>query len=239
MADHSRVIHDGSPRYILRLRDLETDDRPRERLASGGPAALSVAELIAIVWNTGTRKEEVLHMARRVMREYGESAASHETDPMQLAATLGIPQQKACQLIACFELGRRFYAQKAGRPVYVRTTQQAYQHLSPIAALQKEQLRGLYLNSRYEVIHEEVISVGTLTANIIHPREVFQPAIARGAVAVIIAHNHPSGDPSPTADDLAATKQLQAAGSILGIELLDHLIVAETDYISIIEGAYI
>jgi DNA repair protein RadC len=100
--------------------------------------------------------------------------------------------------------------------------------------LQKEQLRGLYLNSRYQVIHEEVISVGSLTANIVHPREVFQPALEYSAVAVLVAHNHPSGNLEPSEDDIQATNQLIAAGGVLGIDLLDHLIITKTRYVSLI-----
>ena len=102
--------------------------------------------------------------------------------------------------------------------------------------LHKEQLRGLYFNSRYQLIHEETISVGSLTANIVHPREVFQPALERGAVAVIVAHNHPSGDTQPTIADREVTHQLQAAGAILGIELLDHLIITRDTYKSLLEA---
>jgi DNA repair protein RadC len=101
--------------------------------------------------------------------------------------------------------------------------------------LQKEQLRGLYLNSRYQVIHEEIISIGSVTANIVHPREVFQPALEYSAVAVIVAHNHPSGVAEPTADDVAATNQLVAAGKVLGVDLLDHLIITNDTFTSLIE----
>src|SRR6185312_2152732 len=99
------------------------------------------------------------------------------------------------------------------------------------------QLRGLYLNSRYQVVHEEVISIGTLTSNVVHPREVFQPAIERGAVAIILAHNHPSGRLEPTSADLDITKQLVEAGKVLGIELLDHLIITATKHVSILDPA--
>jgi len=99
----------------------------------------------------------------------------------------------------------------------------------------KEQLRGLYLGSRYQIVHDEVISIGTLTSNVVHPREVFQPALSHGAVAVIVAHNHPSGLLAPSAEDIEVTRQLIAAGKILGIDLLDHLIIAGDDYKSVLE----
>ncbi|HSH17903.1 MAG TPA: DNA repair protein RadC [Candidatus Saccharimonadales bacterium] len=220
--------------YVLRVRDLADDARPREKLARQGPHDLSLAELVAVLLGVGTRREEVLTMARRILKEYGERAIMHETDPKRLAESLDIPFAKACQLVASFEIGRRFYENRAGKPVVVRTARQAYEHLKGMAGLQKEQLRALYLNSRYHVIHEEVVSVGSLTANIVHPREVFQPAIQYGAVGVIIAHNHPSGSTEPTGADLDVTRQLLQGGQLLGIELLDHLIITADTFISII-----
>lgn len=219
--------------YILRVRDLPQQDRPREKLLQNGPADLSMAELVAVLLGVGTRKEEVLDMAHRILKEYGERTIVHETDPQRLADTLQIPITKACQIVACFELGRRYFDSRAGQPIYIRTAAQAYRHMSGMASLQKEQLRGLYLNSRYQLIHEEIISVGSLTANVVHPREVFRPAVQHGAVAIIVAHNHPSGQLDPTESDIEVTSQLRSTGSILGIELLDHLIIAESGYLSI------
>jgi len=228
------VLQVGSD-YSLRVRDMPDADRPREKLLSGGPSMLSVAELVAIVWGSGTRKEDVLAMAQRTLREYGEKTVSHETDPRRLMAAAEIPLQKAVQLVAAFELGRRYHGQSQGQPVQVRNVDQAFQYLKGMGFSNKEQLRGLYLNSRYQVIHDEIISVGTLTSNIVHPREVFQPAIEHSAVALIIAHNHPSGVLEPTAADLNVTTQLKAAGELLGISLLDHLIISSVQCVSIME----
>jgi DNA repair protein RadC len=178
----------------------------------------------------GTRKEEVFTMARRIVKEYGEKSIANETSPNRMAEALDIPLAKACQIIAAFELGRRFFTSHAGKALYVRNAQQAYQYLQPMGYSNKEQLKGLYLNSRYQIVHEEVISVGSLTANIVHPREVFKPAMEHGAVAVIIAHNHPSGSLEPTDEDIAVTEQLIQAGRVLGIDILDHLIITDTAY---------
>jgi DNA repair protein RadC len=221
--------------YVLKVRDLPEADKPREKLLAAGPGALSLAELVAVLWGAGTRREEVLAMARRTIREYGEKTVANGLNPQQLAEAVGIPLHKACQLVVSFELGRRFYASAHDRPVQVRNLDQAFQYLKGMGSSHKEQLRGLYLNSRYQVVHDEVISVGSLTANIVHPREVFQPAIEHSAVAVIIAHNHPSGVLEPTAADIEVTAQLKAAGKILGISLLDHLIVSPTRCVSIME----
>jgi DNA repair protein RadC len=233
--DTDLMIGEGDARYVLKVRDLPLEEKPREKLLAFGPTNLSHAELIAILLGVGTRKEEVMGMATRILREYGEKAILNETNPQRLADALQIPLTKACQIVASFELGRRFYGQKAGKPLFVRTAKQAFEHLKSMNDLQKEQLRGLYLNSRYQVIHEEIISIGSLTANIVHPREVFQPALEHSAVAVIVAHNHPSGNVAPTDDDITATTQLIAAGKVLGIELLDHLIIADNTFISLLE----
>lgn len=235
LVDTDVLIGEGDTRYVLRVRDLPLEDKPREKLLAAGPGDLTHAELLAVLFGVGTRKEEVMKMAQRVLREYGERAIIHEKDPARLSEMLDIPLGKACQIVASFELGRRAYLQQEGKPVHVRTARQAFEYFKNMGHLQKEQLRGLYLNSRYEVIHEEILSIGSLTANIVHPREVYKPALQYGAAAVIIAHNHPSGSAEPTEDDLQATRQLVRAGETLGIALLDHLVVAKEAFISIME----
>lgn len=235
LRDNDQFMDETDEPYVLRFRDLPSEEKPREKLMQVGPKNLSVAELMAILLGVGTRKEDVMAMSRRILREYGERTILHESNPNKLAQALDIPVGKACQIIASFEIGRRFYASTGGRPAYVRTLKQAHHYLEGMGESKKEQLRGLYLNSRYEVIHDEVISIGSLTANIVHPREVFQPAVAHGAVAIIIAHNHPSGSVEPTAADLEVTRQLIGAGKMLGIDLLDHIIVASSKFKSIME----
>lgn len=221
--------------YLLRVRDLEENEKPREKLLKSGPKNLTIAELLTVLFNVGTKKEEVYSMSHRILREYGERAILNETNPKRLADLLNIPLGKASQIIVSFELGRRFYLIKAGRPVFIRNARQAYLHMKGMGESRREQLTGIYLNSRYELIHQEVISVGSITANIVHPREVFFPAIESGAVAVIIAHNHPSGNLSPTEADLEVTEQLKNAGELLGIELLDHLIVTKGSFKSLVQ----
>lgn len=230
---NDRLTGERIDEYVLRVKDLPEEQKPREKLARLGARNLDLAELIAALLGVGTTKEEVFAMAKRIVREYGEKALAGETNPAKMAEALDIPLTKATQLIAAFELGRRFYATQSGRAVYVRNAQQAYEYVRSIGFSTKEQLRGLYLNSRYEVIQDEVISVGSLTANIVHPREVFRPALERGAVAIIIAHNHPSGNPEPTTEDIEITAQLVAAGKLLGIDLLDHLVVTTTTFIQV------
>ncbi|HEX4774624.1 MAG TPA: DNA repair protein RadC [Candidatus Saccharimonadales bacterium] len=237
LRDNDVILSQSETEYVLRFKDMPSDERPRERLLELGPSNLSLAELVAIVWGVGHRGEDVLAMAKRTLKEYGDKTIGYELDPKRLSELADIPLVKACQIVASFELGRRFYARQAGRPVQVRNAKQAYEYLKDMGHGQKEQLRGLYLNSLYQVIHDEVISVGSLTSNIVHPREVFQPAIERGAIALILAHNHPSGRLEPTLPDIEVTKQLIAAGQVLGIDLLDHLIITDDEYCSILDYA--
>ena len=232
--DTESIMGEGVTKYVLRVKDLPDAQKPREKLLSVGPKNLSVAELVAILLGVGTKKEEVMTMASRILKEYGERSLVNETNPQRLADVMQIPVPKACQIVASFELGRRFFEQRSGKAVYISTAQQAFDYLQDMGTMKKEQLKGLYLNSRYQVIYEEVISVGSMTSNIVHPREVFQPAIEHGAVAVIIAHNHPSGRLEGTAADDEVTERLLVASKILGIDLLDHLIIAGNDYQSII-----
>lgn len=227
------VLDNQERKYVLRVRDLAQDEKPREKLMKYGVGALSVGELMAIVLGVGTKKEEVLRMSNRLLKEYGEKAVVDQTDPRKIHGSLGIPLTKSCQIVACFELGRRFFKTANGKPVFIRTAKQVFEYLKDMRELPKEHLRGMYLNSHYHLVHDEVISIGSLTANIIHPREVFKPALEHSASAVILAHNHPSGIATPSDADIAITKQLINAGKILGVHLLDHIVVTKNKFISI------
>jgi len=234
VTDNDRFLDEAE--YILRFKDVPNMDRPREKLLTSGPQGLTQAELVAVVWGVGTRKEDVLAMAKRTLQEYGDKASFATVKPSSLAQTLDIPLTKACQLVAAFELGRRAYAtNRIGQPMQIRTPRQAYEYFQDMGMNSKEQLRGLYLGSHHQVVHDEVISIGSLTSNIVHPREVFQPAIEHGAVAVIIAHNHPSASLEPSAADIEVTRQLVEAGKILGIDLLDHLIITTSGHQSVLD----
>ena len=222
-------------KYLIpRVKDLPSEEKPREKLLKDGIKSLSSAELLAVVLGVGTKKEEVMAMATRLLREYGEKGVIYQKDANALAGDLGVPIAKACQIVACFELGRRFYQQKKGPNITIRNAKQAFDHLKDMSSLNKEQFRGLYLNTHYQLIHDEVISIGTLDSSLVSPREVFRPALENSAAAVIIAHNHPSGVLKATKNDAEVTNKLIEAGDILGIEVLDHLIIANDKYISLI-----
>lgn len=235
LSDTDSIMGEVPARYVMRVKDLPEADKPREKLLAAGPKDLAVSELVAILLGVGTKKEEVMSMANRILKQYGERTIINETNPQRLAETLQIPLPKACQIVASFELGRRFYEKRDGRAVFISTAGQAFDYLKDMGQMKKEQLRGLYLNSRYQVVHEEVISVGTLTSNIVHPREVFQPALEYRAAAVIIAHNHPSGSLDGTYADDEVTERLLIASRILGVDLLDHLVIAGNSYKSLLD----
>lgn len=228
------ILNHSKQYKILAVRDLPTEEKPREKLIKNGVSALSSVELLAIVFGTGTKKEEVLAMASRLIREYGEKGIIYQKDPTIIEKDLKIPLVKACQLIACFELGRRFFQKKPGSLITIRTAQQAYNYLKEMGQLNKEQFRGLYLNSHYQLIHDEVISIGTLNASLVQPREVFRPALEYSAAGIIVAHNHPSGIIKASKADAEITDKLIAAGKILDIEILDHLIIGKNKYNSLI-----
>lgn len=225
---------DQDKKYVLKFRDIPQEEKPREKMTKFGPETLSVSELLAVLFNVGSKKEDVLTMTNRLLKEYGEKAILDQRNPQKLADSLDIPLGKACQMVACFELGRRFFqTPAAGKPDFLRTAKQVYDYLKDMANLPKEHLRGLYLNNHYRLIHDEVISIGSLTANIVHPREVFKPALDHSASAVILVHNHPSGIVAASDEDVEITKQIVQAGKVLGIPLLDHIIVAKEGFSSV------
>jgi len=216
-----------------KIQSMPLDDRPRERLVRYGPDVLKNAELLAIILNTGYRDESVLELASRILQEYGSRAITKEKDVKRLMEEAGIPIVKSCQIIACFEIGRRFFMEDTNKMPTIRDAEDVYRYLDDLRDLKKEQFRGLYLNSRNKLIYDEVISIGTLTKSLIHSREIFRPAIEFSSAAVILSHNHPSGDPSPSEKDIRITKQFIEVGKIIGIEVLDHVIIGKDKYTSL------
>ncbi|HEY1037283.1 MAG TPA: DNA repair protein RadC [Candidatus Paceibacterota bacterium] len=219
--------------YPLRLKDWPDDSKPREKLLSGGVASLSLQELLSVILNTGTKKEGVLEMSQKIIREYGMQALTSQTDPEAMSAELDIPLIKACQVVAAGEIGRRLFKKDDVGLTVIRTARDAYEFLQDMHGLPKEQLRGLYLDTHNRVIHQEVISIGTINSNIVHPREVFRPALEYGAASVVLAHNHPSGIATPSVSDIEITKQLVQAGKIIGISLLDHIVITKDGFTSV------
>lgn len=222
--------------YHISLKELPSDERPREKLIQYGPQALKDSELLAIILTTGIRgKFSVLELSDFLFKLYGTKGLSKEKSVAELMNNTGLPKVKATQVIACMELGRRIFYEDKSRVPTIKTPEEVFKYLSDMQKLTKEQFRGLYLNTRNRLIHDEVISMGSLNLSVVHPREVFRPAVEYGAAAVILAHNHPSGDPEPSADDIKITKQLVEAGRLMEIEVLDHLIIGEEKFVSLKE----
>ncbi len=219
--------------YILKIHDLPSESKPRERLVKQGPETLTLQELLMVVLNTGSTKEGVLEMSNRIIRQYGERSIISERDPEKLAQELDIPLGKACQVVAVGEIGRRFYEKNNAGFSVIRNAKDIYDHVQDMRNLPKEHLRGLYLNSHNQIIHDEVISIGTINSNIVHPREVFRPAVEYNAVAFVLAHNHPSNIATPSEQDVEITRQIVQAGKILGIHLLDHVIITKDSFASV------
>lgn len=224
--------------YVLTVRDLPEEDKPREKIIAHGPDTLTLSELLAVVLITGTKKEEVLTMSDRIIKEYGKKSILSQKDAKILSRDLSIPIGKAAQIVAVGELGRRLFERDANSAPTIRTAREVFEYVSDMRNLRKEHLRGLYLNAHYKVIHDETISIGTVDTSIIHPREVFKPAIEYSAAAVILVHNHPSGVTKPSVNDKAMTTQLTQVGALIGIELIDHVIVTKDKFISILAPSH-
>jgi DNA repair protein RadC len=233
LMDTNLYLDNNNRDYVLKLRDMPDDNKPREKLIKLGPDALSLSELLSVILNTGNQTEDVLEMSSRIIREYGEKSIVAERNAGKLSKDLNIPLIKACQIIACGEIGRRFYERDNSGLTVIRNAKDVYEYLQDMHNLPKEHLRGLYLNSHNRVIHDEVISIGTINTNIIHAREVFRPAIQYNAAAIVLAHNHPSDVSTPSIQDVEITKMIIRAGKILGIHLLDHVIITKSTYMSI------
>ena len=209
----------------LKIREMPKEDRPREKLASRGAGALNDAELIAILLRTGVEGANAIEVARQLIEEYGSLGALSRCTVRELARIRGIGSAKAAQLAAAFGLGQRLAREIFARRK-IETPEQVYELLgTEMRALHKESLRIILLDTRYNLIRVEDVSLGSLNESIAHPRDVFRPALIYSAYCVLVVHNHPSGDPSPSQADHSLTRRLREAAELLQIKLLDHVII--------------
>jgi DNA repair protein RadC len=213
-----------------KIKDIPKVDRPREKLEKYGPEKLSSSELLAIILGKGTRGMNVVEMSKKILRQFPGSSLA-DANFKELKKTFGLGATKACEIVACFELSRRFLKDKKSE--LILSPRDVWENLKDIRDNKKEHFVVFYLDARNQKIQRDIISIGILNANLIHPREVFEPAIYHTAAQILIAHNHPSGDTKPSDDDLAVTKRLIEAGKILGIEVSDHVIVSQTSFLSL------
>ncbi len=228
-----------APRPGLRhLGDLAREERPRERLARHGAAALSNRELVALLLGSGSASVSALELAERVTGSGLRGLAGRTLGDLESERGLG--RAKAARLLAALELGARLASEgRATAPAFHRPADAARHLLARYAARPVETFGILALDVRHRLRHEAVISVGCLTSSLVHPREVFQEAIVARAAALVLFHNHPSGDPEPSAEDVALTRRLSSAGTLLGIEVLDHLVLGAGRFVSLKERGHL
>lgn len=223
----------------LMMKDVHIADRPRERLIRQGAESLSNQELIAILLGSGTKQESVLHLANRVLTFFEQIHELKNATIEEIMSIKGIGKAKAVQLLAAVELGRRLSQQQTEERYTIRSPQDAASYLMPdMTSLKQEHFVVLFLNVKNQVLHKQTIFIGSLNASIVHPREIFREAVKRSAASIICAHNHPSGNPSPSSEDIDVTKRLIESGLIMGIELLDHVIIGDHKFISLKEKGY-
>ena len=210
-------------------------ERPREKLLQHGPQPLTEAELLGILLGKGTRKKTAIDLARELLDRYESLQRVFSRSPSELMKVKGIGSAKAAILSAAFELVRRIQSSQGDvpKPSFKRSSEVAHHYLPLMRDLRKEVFRVLLLNRANHLIKEVTISEGTLEASIVHPRDVFREALLEPAAGIILMHNHPSGNPSPSEEDLRITKQLVEAGRLLGIKVYDHIILAGESYRSL------
>ncbi len=229
MADGQREV-----RRTFTVSDLPPSERPRERLLRFGVEALSAQELLALILGRGTRGESVMLTSQRLLSRFGDLQGMAGSSVEELSTVRGIGLAKATQLKAAFELGRRLDSYPVKEKRAIRSPEDALQEVkAKLKGKKKEHFLTILLDTRNQVIGIAPISVGSLDSSVVHPREVFREALAASAASVIFVHNHPSGDPSPSEDDIKLTQRLVEAGKIMGVEVLDHVVVADSAYASL------
>ncbi len=225
---------------FVSIKEVPEEERPRERLIEFGADHLSHSELLAILLRTGTRNESALELARKIMSEAGGLRNLFLMSPNELMKMKGVGPAKAVQIAAGIELGRRLSRENGskGKPL---TSPQAVagMMMEDLRYLTKEHFICLFLNTKNQVIARHTVFVGSLNASIVHPREIFKEAIRQSSASVICLHNHPSGDPTPSREDIDVTQRLVEAGELIGIDVLDHVIIGDGKYVSLKEKGYI
>jgi DNA repair protein RadC len=222
--------------YHATLHDLPTDERPRERLHSHGPQALSNAELLAIILRTGTTRDNVLELAGKLLARYSGLGGLLNVDFSQLSKEHGLGEAKCCQIKAALELGKRLGRQQLDEKYQIKSPRDAANLVMvEMTYLDHEQMRVLALDTKNQVVENISLYRGTVNSSVLRVAEIFRPAITRNCPAVLVCHNHPSGDPTPSPEDISVTEQLVQAGKLLEIELVDHLIIGNHRYTSLKE----
>lgn len=216
------------------MKDVPNEDRPRERLIRDGADSLSNQELLAIILRSGTKNESVLQLSGRLISHFEGLDLLRDASVEELRKVRGIGTAKAVQLLASFEVGRRMARLRSDTHYTVRSPEDGANFvMEEMRVLKQEHFIALFLNTKNQVLHKTTIFIGSLNASIVHPREVFKEAVRRSAAAIICFHNHPSGDPSPSREDIEVTKRLVSCGKILGVDMLDHIVIGDRKFVSL------
>ncbi|MFZ4660500.1 MAG: RadC family protein [Caldilineaceae bacterium] len=225
-----------SPEYVLMMRDLPDDLRPRERMLYAGPNALNTAELLAIILRVGNRGENVIRMSERLLSEFGGLPGLAQANFEELCSTHGIGDAKATQIKAALELGRRLMAAAPQERLQVRSPLDVANLLMlEMSLLEQEQLRVVLLDTKNYIIRVHTVYTGSLNSAVVRISEVFREPIRTNSAAIAVAHNHPSGDPTPSPEDVRVTEMIVEAGALLDIDVLDHLIIGRNRFVSMKE----
>jgi DNA repair protein RadC len=222
------------------MRDLLPDDRPREKLRHHGAAALGDNELVALVLGNGSRRRDALALANALLAAHGGLHGLIRCSVDDLVRTTGVGQARAAQVLAALELGRRTLARAPSARFQIRNPTDAALYLMPrFGSRAKEQFGIVLLDAKHRVMRDVVLAIGTLNSSVVEPRDVFREAAIGGATAIVVFHNHPSGDPTPSEDDVMLTRRLAASGVLIGIDVIDHMILGDSHYFSFKEAAHL
>ena len=222
------------------VRDLPKPERPRERLIKFGSEALSAQELLALIIGRGIPKKSVMNIAQELLAKFGNIRSISQASIEALSGIKGIGLAKAAQIKAAFELGRRQELEPEQKDYDIKNPQSVVKAIrSSIKDKAKEHFKLILLDNRNKIISISTISIGTLNASLVHPREIFKEAIIHNSASVVLAHNHPSGDPEPSEEDIKITERLVESGKILGIEVIDHIVIGKTNFSSFKERGLI
>lgn len=224
----------------LIFKDIPKTERPREKILKNGARSLSNLELLALLLRTGTKEESVMLLAQRLLYTFDDLSFLKEATLEELQTVKGIGKGKAAELKAALELGRRLYTYKAEDKYTIRSPEDVADFvMEEMRFLKQEHFVVLALNTKNQILHKQTLFIGSLNSSIVHPREVFKEALRRSAASIICLHNHPSGDPSPSREDIDVTKRLAECGRLLGMEVLDHVIIGDETFISLKEKGHI
>lgn len=224
----------------IMIKDVPKEDRPRERLLKLGSSHLSNQELLAILLGSGTKSESVMDLSNRVLMHFEGIKLLADATIEELTAIKGIGPAKGVIILAAIEVGKRMNEYKPNERYTIRSPEDGADYImEEMRSLSQEHFVVIFLNTKNEIIHRQTIFIGSLNASIVHPREVFREAVKRSAASIICAHNHPSGDPTPSQEDIHVTRRLVESGKMIGIELLDHLIIGDRKFVSLKEKGYL